>query len=181
MVRVAQITEFPEYYITDDGRVFSDKTNKYKAAKRVTELRGFINKGGYKYVDFVDGSNHKRFGVHQLVAQYFCEGYFEGAVVDHIDANKLNNNYYNLQWVSQKDNIIKSYKDSGVNQCRNYKGYKLTSPNGDIYKFYNGYQDVINFIVKNKVDTSPLSLRYYKKCKGWKLNIYNKNEVINDE
>lgn len=44
--------------------------------------------------------------VHRIVAKYFVDGWFDGAVVNHIDGNKHNNNYENLEWITQKDNII---------------------------------------------------------------------------
>jgi len=51
--------------------------------------------------------------VHRLVAESFCEGYFEGALVDHIDGDRLNNHFTNLRWVTRSENYkppTKSYK-----------------------------------------------------------------------
>lgn len=177
-MKLKQIEEFPEYYVSDNGKIFSDKTNKYKSRHKWQELKGFVNRSGYKYVDLVDGKRHKRYGVHQLVAKYFCKGYFIGAVVDHIDANKLNNDYKNLQYISQRDNVVKSYTDSSLDQIRNYKKYKLISPNGEVYVFNKGFEEVKQFVAKNNINISPLSLRYYKETKGWILKSFNKNEVI---
>lgn len=37
----------------------------------------------------------------------FVPGYFEGAVIDHIDSDPTNNNPKNLQWITQSENILK--------------------------------------------------------------------------
>ena len=43
--------------------------------------------------------------VARLVALTWCDGYFDGATVNHIDGNPMNNCASNLEWVSLKDNI----------------------------------------------------------------------------
>lgn len=46
----------------------------------------------------------KRILLHRLVALAFCEGYKEDLVVNHIDENKTNNHYTNLEWITQAEN-----------------------------------------------------------------------------
>jgi len=43
--------------------------------------------------------------VHRCVAFEFVDGYFDGAVVNHKDGNKLNNVAENLEWTTQKENM----------------------------------------------------------------------------
>jgi hypothetical protein len=38
------------------------------------------------------------------------DGYKDGLFVDHIDNNRLNNCYTNLQWLSNEENVIKELK-----------------------------------------------------------------------
>jgi|TARA_R110000796_G_C14250498_1_gene398538 hypothetical protein len=61
-------------------------------------------RNGYKAINI----NQKKHYVHRLVAELFCEGWFEGALVDHIDRDKENNSYLNLRWVSLSDNANNS-------------------------------------------------------------------------
>jgi hypothetical protein len=37
----------------------------------------------------------------------FVPGYFDGAVIDHIDSHPENNNPSNLQWITQSENMLK--------------------------------------------------------------------------
>lgn len=86
-----------KYLVSNMGRVWG--------IKRGHELKQ-QNYKGYKKVMLSVGYMDLRFvWVHRLVAAAFCEGYFEGAVVNHKDSNPSNNIYTNLEWVTQKDNI----------------------------------------------------------------------------
>lgn len=127
------IEDFPEYMVTYDGEIWSYK-NKYKCRKGLRKLKPRTSRNGYMYVDLVDCDRKKRYFVHRLVAYYFCEGYFEGAVVNHIDANTSNNHYKNLEWVTCAENIRKSYITSGIDQVRNYCIYQIEMPNGTLSK-----------------------------------------------
>lgn len=56
------------------------------------------------------GAPQKKFFVHRLVAKAFCDGYFEGAVVNHKDFNKHNNASVNLEWVTASENQKHAYR-----------------------------------------------------------------------
>ena len=85
----------------------------------------------YEYIFLSINNIQKEFSIHYLVAINFCQGYQKGLVVDHKDTNRFNNYYKNLQWITQKENIIRSYETSGMNQFRNYKIYNIIYPNGE--------------------------------------------------
>lgn len=169
-----QLRDFPEYFVSDEGVVYSDKTNKYKCKRGLKALKGFVNRGGYRYVDLVDGSRHKRYGVHQLVALYFLDFNFDGRVVDHIDNNKLNNNVKNLQLISQKDNVKKSY--ATMSPTRNYNYYYLFNNPKQIFGPFQGFSKVIDFIKQNNIKTAIYSLRLYGKSQGWIIKKVNKED-----
>ena len=50
------------------------------------------------------------FLVSRLVAMTWCPGYADGATVNHIDGNPLNNCVENLEWVSLAENIRKGFE-----------------------------------------------------------------------
>lgn len=87
------------YYITEDGKCYNSKTNKY--------LKGQKNcKNGYFSYNLTmpDGSK-KRCLAHRLVAVAFIPNSdTEKNQINHIDGNKLNNCVDNLEWVSQEEN-----------------------------------------------------------------------------
>ena len=66
---------------------------------------------GYCRVNLCKDGDGKKYRIHQLVAKAFCEGYKEGLVVNHKDLNKENNHYSNLEWITQKENIIHYYQN----------------------------------------------------------------------
>ena len=106
------------YFITKDGRVFSNVKNK-----GLRERKTHINDKGYLVVTI----RNKSYRVHRLVAENFVDGWFEDAVVNHIDGNKLNNNASNLEWCTQRKNVEHAWR---VGLCTKDKNYK-TSP---VYK-----------------------------------------------
>lgn len=104
-----QIKEHPNYYITDCGKVFSKKSNKFLKPRKHT--------GGYLRVSL----NSKDHYIHRLVAEYFIDNPNEYKEVNHIDADKTNNNFINLEWCTRKENIKHSVK-LGLNYVPNLKG-----------------------------------------------------------
>ena len=162
------IEDFPEYMVTYDGEIWSYK-NKYKCRNGLRKLKQRISRNGYAYVDLVDGNKKKRCQVHRLVAYYFCYGYFDGAVVNHKDANTLNNNYKNLEWVTQVENVRKSYITSGINQVRNYCIYQIEMPDGSRSCNLKTGKEVEKYIIENKLDVKPSMLLKHRDVNGYKL------------
>lgn len=162
------IEGFEEYMITNDGEVWSYK-DKPKSRKGLKKLKPRSNKVGYQYVDCVDSKRKKRFAIHRLVATYFCEGYFEGAVVNHIDADVSNNHYTNLEWITHKENINKSYITSGVNQVRNFRLYSIIYPCGKQSEILKGNMEVLNYINDNNLPISHSMIMKHKKHNGYNM------------
>ena len=67
-------------------------------------LKQYTDKLGYKHVSMWNGKKMKRVSVHQLVAHAFVDGWFEGAVPNHLDENPSNNRADNFAWVTQREN-----------------------------------------------------------------------------
>lgn len=88
--------ELTNYYIYDDGRCQNIKSGKF--------LKGQISNSGYLNYNLTLQYKKQRFYAHRLVAIHFLlENQKEE--VNHIDGNKMNNHFSNLQWVSSKENI----------------------------------------------------------------------------
>lgn len=168
--RYAKIDGYDDYYITDTGDVYSfRKDNRGWQGLRKMAKRGWNNPKRYIQVILSKDGIVKYVQVHRLVAKYFCEGYFPGAVVNHIDGNIHNNHYKNLEWTSQLDNIHKSYKSSGVDQVRNYKMYNLIAPDGRVLGEFKGRNKAVDYIRDSKIPASASSLIKYGTSKGYQL------------
>ena len=112
MVMWCPIPGFPNYEISDDGRVRNVRTGKEK--KRT------IN-NGYEVVNIWHQNKSKLMLVHRLVAMAFVPGDFSLSV-NHIDGNKLNNNKDNLEWCTLAQNTNHQWRtglanSSGCFEC----------------------------------------------------------------
>jgi hypothetical protein len=72
--------------------------------RREIILQPHLNHAGYRTISTKRGGKRQKQFVHCLVAKAFVPGWFEGATVDHIDGNKLNNLPSNLEWVTRQEN-----------------------------------------------------------------------------
>lgn len=100
-----RIKNYPGYEISNYGNV---KSYKGKVARI---LKPAIGIKGYYYVNINDESKkYKKHYIHRLVAEAFIRPLNDKEQIDHIDANKLNNNIDNLDIV-----------DNRINQLRNKK------------------------------------------------------------
>ena len=69
-----------------------------------------LTPSGYHFLRFKGDNGQANFYIHRMVAELYVPGYFEGAQVDHIDCNKTNNHYTNLQWCTKAYNVAKGFK-----------------------------------------------------------------------
>ena len=88
-----QILNLTNYYITEDGKVFS-------LVHGQKELKTRVNKTGYEDIKIL-GKNYK---IHRLVADAFIPNPNNLPQVNHIDGNKLNNHSSNLEWCNNSQN-----------------------------------------------------------------------------
>ncbi|WP_052733055.1 HNH endonuclease [Hymenobacter terrenus] len=98
-----EVSNYPNYYITDCGRVFSTNINRF--------LKPSI-KTGYRSVSLSNADGSKRFCIHRLVAQHFVPNPESRPFVDHVDRDKLNNHASNLRWCTPQQNCFNQTKKS---------------------------------------------------------------------
>ena len=148
-----KIKNFEDYTITEDARVIS---YKFKKPREIAQWVG--SNGRYKYVTLSMHNKQYNLLVHRLVAMAFVEGHEEGLVVHHIDGDTFKNEYTNLEWRTQQENIHESY--SKMSQVRNKRKTQLYY-NGEFIKEFESVKAAIRFAAK-EYNVSPSSLEKYK-------------------
>lgn len=105
------IRNFPDYKISNWGRVFSKKRNTF--------ITGKPNTQGYYQVRLSNKDGYKDVLIHRLVGEYFVPNLFMGTQINHKDQNKSNNRWSNLEFCDPKDNI-----NHGTRTIRATESYK---------------------------------------------------------
>ena len=118
-INIKRINKFKNYWVTCDGRIISTIRGSF--------LKQFINPKGYKQILFPGFSSNKvTFKVHRLVAELFIPNPDNKPQINHIDGNKTNNHYTNLEWCTNKENqihaiktgLVKAKTDEEANQAK---------------------------------------------------------------
>lgn len=90
------------YLVSDTGRVFSIRWNKFMSTIR--------KEGTYVNVNLVKDNEIKTAYIHRLVAEAFLPNPGHLPEVNHKDGNKQNNNVENLEWCSHSENMVHCWK-----------------------------------------------------------------------
>lgn len=122
-----QIEDYPDYYITNCGKVWSNKRGG-----RWLKLE--VDHKGYYVVTLYKNKKPKKMKVHRLVGIYFVNGYREDLLINHIDYNTMNNHYSNLEWVTYKKNY--EHSRDRIQKSRG-KHYTITFPCGKVEHIFN--------------------------------------------
>nr|QBK86537.1 MAG: HNH endonuclease [Marseillevirus LCMAC102] len=96
-----RIPEFPDYYVSEDGNIWSKQSHRLLKTQM---------KCGYENVTLRKNKTNYGKTIHRLVALAFIPNPDNLRVVNHKDGVKTNNHISNLEWVTQKENIIHAHK-----------------------------------------------------------------------
>ena len=94
-------------YMSNENGVIVNKYGKI--------LRKDFKKGYHSISLNTDNGERKNYKIHRLVAMIFIPNPEKLPIVNHIDEKKLNNNFNNLEWVTNKQNVEHSL---GVKICQ---------------------------------------------------------------
>lgn len=105
---ITELKDFPDYGVTEDGRVWSYISNKFL-------IPG--DSGGYKKVILRVDGKRKNLYVHRLIAIAFLPNPEGKPQVNHIDGDKHNNNLANLEWNTRTENM-RHARATGLNSSK---------------------------------------------------------------
>ncbi len=95
------IKEYPMYSVSTEGRVVKNSTRKMMTPS--------VMANGYMQINLFTGDGRrKKELVHRLVALTFIPNEKHLPEVNHIDGVRHNNSVSNLEWVTRKENVLKS-------------------------------------------------------------------------
>lgn len=152
--RIAPFPDYKNYYISDDGEVFS----YYRSSPK--KIKPYIGTDGYYQVKIPDNFGaDTHIKIHRWVAILFVDNPKQNvySVVHHKDENKLNNIYTNLEWTTLTQNTVYS---TGKKCC-------MLDENNCILSIHDTISDLARYY---RVDSSTAS----KQCNGKKNCFHGK-------
>lgn len=106
------IPEWPLYEVSNFGRIRSYHTRRNAKKGSVNILKLRQNRFGYYWIGLIRPGlrRQKCIFVHRLVAITFIGPKPVGFQIDHVDGIKSNNRVDNLKYVTQSENILRSFR-----------------------------------------------------------------------
>lgn len=142
------IPQFPKYSINEDGtKFYNSKTNRYLKAYNGTYVTYNILSDEKEYVC-------RPHTAHRLVAYAYLPAPTdpEKVWINHLDGNKHNNHYSNLEWTTISENIQHAF-DTGL--------HKIVSGSD-----HWNYGKVIGKVTRNRMSKKKVG-KNHPRFKGW--------------
>lgn len=98
------------YQVSNLGNVKSVGGQIGSAIRKPRVLKQSLTADGYPKVRLQRDGKDKTVTVHRLVAMHFVPNPNNEETVNHIDGNKTNNVYSNLEWTNRSGQMIHAYK-----------------------------------------------------------------------
>ena len=120
-----------KYQVSNMGAVKSlPRDDKFCKRPYEVILKTFICGSGYQEVILKNNGKRKPKLIHRMVAEAFLPNPSGKREVNHIDGDKNNNAYTNLEWVTPSENIRHSYD---VLQNKSYSRKVMCIETGEVF------------------------------------------------
>ena len=119
------------YEVSNKGRVFGIKSHTFLRPRKLPN--------GYLRVNLCKNGVHKDEYIHRLVARAFCTAADGCCVVNHLDNDPTNNSSDNLEWVTQRVNVIYAMNQGRVARFPNAKRV-IGIKGGKEYSFHSSHE-----------------------------------------
>lgn len=149
-----------EFYVSNRGRVINKKTGNI--------LKGDISGSGYQRVQLFYHGKTKKFLRHRLVAMYFIpnDDPENKTIVNHIDGNKHNNDYTNLEWVTPSENTLHALNIGLMKPIT--KPFIVTKNNSPVGRIYN-----TQYVLADEINISQSNISNWLHNKSTSYTNYN--------
>ena len=150
------------YSICPYGNLINNKTNKLKTPE--------IRRNGYVYYKILINGVYKNVTAHKMVYETHIGEINKSLDINHIDGNKLNNSFNNLEQVSRSENMLHAYK-LGLRKpsiMQRHKNVWTKYSFEDIQKAIKYVNNGIN--LKDFIQKTNMSARTYYRLKKQKEN-----------
>ena len=145
------------YFCNESGSVFNGNTGRVLKQKTC--------KSGYKQVCLYMPDEKRSFYVHRVVAECFIANPNSSPEVNHIDGNKRNNKFSNLEWVTSSENQKHAFNGG------------LQKPTRLFGEMHGTYKGVI--YGERVLDGKRISIRALTDCKDFGFTQSSVHKVIN--
>ena len=139
------------YKVSEYGDVLSVKSNEL--LKPQNDCRGYLQVGLYK------NRKRKQYKIHRLVATAFCEGAEYFNEVNHIDEDKTNNHYSNLEWCTREYNNNFGTRNDRIGESSMKKVRCI-----ELDRIFNSVKEASEYINRNKENISACLRGKRKTC-----------------
>lgn len=169
-----------KYQVSDLGNVKSLNRQTLRKDGKIVSFKECNLKYRFHYNGYASVCiNKKNYLVHRLVANAFINKNSDKNLdVNHIDCNKSNNHYENLEWVTKSENIQHAIQNKRFNRVygkEHWLSKKIVqkSKEGKFLKVWDSFSDV-----KRELKLDIKSLNYccnnkiYKSVGGFKWEYY---------
>lgn len=168
-----QIPSYVGYFATNDGRIYSEKSNKFLAIKSY--------ENSYAQVGLFLNKKRETHQVHILIAKAFHENPNKFPTVNHKNGNKLDNSSNNLEWSSRKGNA-KHARENGLINPKTRRVIQMEM-DGTFKKIFESASEAMRILNIDRRLIGDACSGRQKSAGGfkWKFESERTNELVDEK